>query len=173
MHVLGAGRVRQLHLGARAVLRLARILRRRRPDVIVNWVAKTQLYGAPAAVLAGIGDRVVWWQHAIPSDHWLDRAATALPAAAIGCTSHAAAEAQTGIRPARPMFVVAAGTRVPERREGDLAAVAAGPGELPAGDAGGRPGGAPAAVEGAGSPRAGRGAAARARSRGARAARRR
>jgi len=142
VHVLGAGRVRELHLGARAVLRLARILRRRRPDVVLNWVAKTQLYGSPAAVLAGIGERVVWWQHAIPEGrgHWLDRAATALPAAAIGCTSHAAAEAQRRIRPGRPMFVVAAGTRAPEG--------------VHTGDAGGRPAGEPAAggppaVEGA------------------------
>ncbi len=140
VHVLGAGRVRELHLGARAVLRLAHILRSRRPDVVVNWVAKTQLYGAPAAVLAGLGQRVVWWQHAIPSDHWLDRAATALPAAAIGCTSHAAAEAQSGIRPARPMFVVPAGTPIPEHTArwratapGELGVVQAGLGELPAG----------------------------------------
>lgn len=140
VHVLGAGRVRELHLGARAVLRLARILRSRRPDLIVNWVAKTQLYGAPAAVLAGLGQRVVWWQHAIPSDHWLDRAATALPAAAIGCTSHAAAEAQSGIRPARPMFVVAAGTPIPEHTARtratdpqELGVGQAGLGELPAG----------------------------------------
>ncbi len=131
VHVLGVGRVRQLHLGARAILRLARILRSRRPDVIVNWVGKTQLYGAPAAVLAGLGERVVWWQHAIPGDHWLDRAATALPAAAIGCTSHAAAEAQSGIRPARPMFVVAAGTPIPEHTAPERAT--AGNGGLPAG----------------------------------------
>jgi len=133
VHVLGAGRVRELHLGARAVLRLARILRRRRPDLIVNWVAKTQLYGAPAAVLAGAGDRVVWWQHAIPSDHWLDRAATALPAIAIGCTSHAAAEAQRGIRPARPMFVVAAGTSDPRPRERERAGAPAAHADAPAG----------------------------------------
>jgi len=123
VYVLGAGRVRELHTGARAVARLARVLRRDPPDVLVNWVAKTQLYGSPAAVLAGIADRVVWWQHAIPTGHWLDRCATALPAAAIGCTSHAAAEAQRAIRPARPMFVVAAGTRVPTP----------GPGGAPAG----------------------------------------
>lgn len=134
VHVLQAGRVRELHLGARAVLRLARVLRGRRPDVVVNWVAKTQLYGAPAAMLAGMGDRVVWWQHAIPSDHWLDRAATALPAAAIGCTSHAAAEAQRRIRPARPMFVVAAGARAPARRPDATAPGApAGLPELPEG----------------------------------------
>ena len=28
---------------------------RRRPDLIVNWSAKTQLYGSPAATLAGMG----------------------------------------------------------------------------------------------------------------------
>ena len=132
VHILGAGRVRELHTGARAVLRLARVLRRRPPDVLLNWVAKTQLYGSPAAVLAGLGGRVVWWQHAIPTGHWLDRCATALPAAAIGCTSHAAAEAQRGIRPARPMFVVAAGTRVAEPAGEPSAAVAA-LAELPAG----------------------------------------
>ncbi|HTQ68959.1 MAG TPA: glycosyltransferase [Solirubrobacteraceae bacterium] len=132
VHVLGAGRVRELHTGARAVVRLARVLRRRRPDVIVNWVAKTQLYGSPAAVLAGMRDRVVWWQHAIPEGHWIDRVATALPAAAIGYTSHAAAEAQQRIRPARPMFVVAAGTRLPEPSR-VAAAVPAGLARLPEG----------------------------------------
>ncbi len=127
VHVLGAGRVRQLHLGARASFRLARVLRRRRPDVILNWTAKTQLYGSPAALLARMGGRVVWWQHAIPSDHWLDRCATALPSVAIGCTSHAAAEAQRQIRPARPTFVVAAGTRIPDRRTEQRAAAGLGP----------------------------------------------
>ena len=55
-----------LHRWAATVVRLARIFRRRQPDLILNWSAKTQLYGAPAAVLAGMSDRVVWWQHAIP-----------------------------------------------------------------------------------------------------------
>ena len=130
VHVLGAGRVRELHTGARAVVRLARVLRRHPPDVLLNWVAKTQLYGSPAAVLAGMGGRVVWWQHAIPGGHWLDRCATALPAVAIGCTSHAAAEAQRRIRPARPMFVVAAGTRVPGPGTGEAPVALP---ELPAG----------------------------------------
>jgi glycosyltransferase involved in cell wall biosynthesis len=97
------------------VLRLARIMRRRRPDLILNWSAKTQLYGSPAAVLAGMRDRVVWWQQAIPSSKgWLDRSATLLPAIAVGCYSTPAAQAQAQLFPSRPTFVVGAGAPVPD-----------------------------------------------------------
>jgi glycosyltransferase involved in cell wall biosynthesis len=110
--VLPAGRLRQAHRFLATVLRLARLLRSRRPDVILNWSAKTQLYGSPAAVLAGMRRRVVWWQHAIPRREWLDVSATLLPAVAIGCTSQTAASAQARLFPARPTFVVAAGSPV-------------------------------------------------------------
>jgi glycosyltransferase involved in cell wall biosynthesis len=111
--VLPAGRLREAHRWAATVVRLARMMRRRQPDVILNWAAKTQLYGAPAAMLAGMADRVVWWQQLIPTGHWLDRCATALPAAAVGCYSEAAARAQAQLSPRRPTFVVAAGSPVP------------------------------------------------------------
>jgi glycosyltransferase involved in cell wall biosynthesis len=111
--VLPAGRLREIHRWAVTVVRLARLIRRRRPDVILNWAAKTQLYGAPAAMLAGMSDRVVWWQQLIPTGHWLDRVATALPATAIGCYSQAAARAQEQLWPVRRTFVVAPGTYVP------------------------------------------------------------
>ncbi|HWG09798.1 MAG TPA: glycosyltransferase [Solirubrobacteraceae bacterium] len=113
VHVVPAGRLRQAHRTLLAIPRLARILRRSRPELILNWSAKTQLYGAPAAVLAGLSDRVVWWQQVIPRGHWVDRLATALPAVAVGCYSHAAADAQARMFPSRPTFVVAAGTPVP------------------------------------------------------------
>jgi glycosyltransferase involved in cell wall biosynthesis len=111
--VLPAGRLREAHRWAMTVVRLARLLRRRQPDVILNWAAKTQLYGAPAAMLTGMGERVVWWQQLIPTGHWLDRYATALPAAAVGCYSQAAARAQAGLFPSRPTFVVAPGALPP------------------------------------------------------------
>ena len=114
IEVLEAGRVRDLHRWGATVGRLARILRRRQPDLILNWSAKTQLYGAPAAVLAGMSDRVVWWQHAIQARHWIDRCATALPAIAIGCSSETVARAQAQLSPRRPTFVVAPGTRPPD-----------------------------------------------------------
>ncbi len=106
----------QLHRADRwvdAVARLARILRRRRPELVLNWSAKTQLYGSPAAVLAGIPNRVVWWQHNIPARHWLDRCASALPAVAVGCSSDACSRAQRQLAPRRPTFVVAPGARPP------------------------------------------------------------
>jgi glycosyltransferase involved in cell wall biosynthesis len=113
VEVLEAGRLRDLHRWGVAVGRLARILRRRQPDLILNWSAKTQLYGAPAAVLAGMADRVVWWQHAIQARHWIDRCATALPAVAIGCSSETVARAQRQLSPSRPTFVIEPGTRPP------------------------------------------------------------
>jgi glycosyltransferase involved in cell wall biosynthesis len=112
--VITAGRLREAHRWATTVFRLARMARERRPDLILNWAAKTQLYGSPAAALAGMSDRVVWWQQAIPPRRgWLDRCATLLPAAAIGCYSSASAAAQAQLFPARRTFVVGAGAPVP------------------------------------------------------------
>jgi glycosyltransferase involved in cell wall biosynthesis len=116
VEVLPAGRLRQGHRWLATVLRLARLFRSRDPDVIVNWSAKTQLYGAPAAVLAGMAGRVVWWQQAIPKRSWLDGSATLLPAAAIGCYSSFSAQAQARLFPARRTFVVPAGSPVPNGR---------------------------------------------------------
>jgi glycosyltransferase involved in cell wall biosynthesis len=110
--VLPAGRLRNpLRVGA-AVLRLRRIFQRERPDMIVSWAAKPHLYAAPAAISAGMGDRLIWWQHSIPSGHWLDRLATILPAKSIGCSSEASASAQRQLRPRRPTFVVHPGVQV-------------------------------------------------------------
>ncbi|HEY2216884.1 MAG TPA: glycosyltransferase [Solirubrobacteraceae bacterium] len=107
--VIRAGRVRQVPRTLATVARLAALFRARRPDVILNWAAKTQLYASPAAVLAGMSDRVLWWQHAIAGRHWLDLAANALPAQAVACYSTAAAEAQRRLWPHRPTIVIPAG----------------------------------------------------------------
>ena len=114
VEVFSVGRVREAHRWAATVIRLARIMRRRQPDLILNWAAKTHLYGSPAAALVGMSDRVVWWQQAIPRRLWLDVCATMLPAAAIGCYSRASAEAQARLFPARRTFIVAAGAPVPD-----------------------------------------------------------
>jgi len=111
--VIEAGRLRRVDRWAATVARLRALLLERRPDLLLNWSAKTHIYGAPAAVLAGMADRLVWWQQAIPKDAWVDRAATALPAFAVGCYSRAAAEAQQRMVPRRRTFVVGAGSPVP------------------------------------------------------------
>ena len=119
VEVISAGRLRQVHRWAATVGALARLFRARRPDLILNWAAKTQLYGSPAAVLAGMGDRVVWWQQMIPTRGGLDSVATLLPAIAVGCYSKAAAEAQARLFPARRTFVVAAGAPTPHASSGE------------------------------------------------------
>lgn len=104
---LEAGRLREARCGGRAIRRLSRIIRSHEPDVVLNWQAKAQLYGACAAIGGGLGaGRIVWWQHGVPNGHWMDRAATALPARAVGCSSRASAIAQATVRPRRPTFVV-------------------------------------------------------------------
>jgi glycosyltransferase involved in cell wall biosynthesis len=121
VEVLAAGRLRELWRWAATVIALARILRARRPDLLLDWAAKTHLYGAPAALLAGMGGRVLWWQHLIADGHWLDRCATALPARGVLCCSAAAARAQARLSPTRPTYVVRAGAPV-ARENGGLPA---------------------------------------------------
>jgi glycosyltransferase involved in cell wall biosynthesis len=111
--VIRTGRLRHVWRVPLTVGALARLLRRERPDVLLNWMAKSQLYGAPAAVLSGSGSRVVWWQHGISQRQWMDRLATLMPARAVACSSHAAADAQKRLRPRRSTFVVHPGIDVP------------------------------------------------------------
>ena len=118
VEIVEAGRVRNVVRLAATIERLAALFRARRPDVILNWAAKTQLYGAPAAVRAGMRDRVIWWQHAIAGRHWLDLSANLLPARAIACYSTAAAEAQQRLWPHRRTIVIPAGAAPLHERSG-------------------------------------------------------
>lgn len=112
--VVPTGRLRHLGKLAKAIWTLSRLLRRNRPDLLLNWSAKCQLYGAAAALLAGRADRVVWWQHNVSKGHWLDRLATVFPTRAVGCSSQSAAEAQKEFRPRRRIFVVNPGIEPPQ-----------------------------------------------------------
>lgn len=110
--VIPARRLRRPSETAGAVRRLARLLRRADPDLLLNWSAKTQIYGAPAAALAGLRGRTLWWQHQIPEGHWTERLATALPARAVGCSSPAGMAGQERLRPRRRCFVVTPGVEL-------------------------------------------------------------
>jgi glycosyltransferase involved in cell wall biosynthesis len=115
--VVEVGRLRQLHRFLVAVRRLAAIMRERQPALILNWSAKTQLYGSCAALLAGMSSRVLWWQHSIPDGGAVDRLATMLPARGILCYCQAAALAQRRLWPRRETFPIAAGSAVPAPAE--------------------------------------------------------
>ena len=117
--VLPAGRLRHARSAVRVVRLLARLLRHEKPDLLVNWSSKTHLYGAPAAALARMEGRVVWWQHGMPKHHWMDRLATLFPAEAVGCWSHASAAAQQLHKPRRRTFVVHPGIEPPSALRDD------------------------------------------------------
>ena len=123
--VIPSGRLRQLGRATRVVQAVRSVLRTEEPDLILNWSAKTQLYGASAAVAARVADRVLWWQHGIPNGHWLDRLATALPARAVGCSSFQSSDAQERLRPRRPSFVIHPGIEAPPRNGTELLALRA------------------------------------------------
>jgi glycosyltransferase involved in cell wall biosynthesis len=110
--VIPTGRLRQPASAARAVRELSRRMKQNRPDVVVNWVAKAQIYGGLAAARAGLSDRTIWWQHGVSKGHWMDRLATAVPARAVGCSSAASAGRQEQLRPRRATFVVHPGVDV-------------------------------------------------------------
>jgi len=113
--VIATGRFRQLARAAGAVRRQAKVMRAVRPDVIAHWLAPAQVYGAPAAMLAGMGARSMWFQrHLVDGSDLADRLATRLPARAIGTPSAGAARAQaTRLRPSRRTFWVHNGIDVP------------------------------------------------------------
>ena len=116
-HVVPSGRLRNPRRTAWAVWKLGALLRVLQPDLVLSWAAKPHLYVAPAALLAQRRTSLAWWQHGIPDGHWMDRLATRLPAAAIGCSSHAAAAGQGRLRPRRRLFVVHPGIEEqPEER---------------------------------------------------------
>jgi glycosyltransferase involved in cell wall biosynthesis len=109
----GRMRIRDARQAVRAVRALAALLREHSPQLIVNWLPKAQIYTAPAAILAGMGDRIVWWQHDMAGRQRVDRLATILPAKAVGSDSQASAESQASFRPRRPAFAVLPGVAMP------------------------------------------------------------
>lgn len=111
--ILDAGRLRHVWKGARVIRSLVALMRRERPDLVVNWLGKSHYYGGPAGVIAGLGDRILWWQHGIPRDRL--RFVNFIPARAIGCSSQACALAQGRAWPKRRTFVVHPGIDPPAR----------------------------------------------------------
>lgn len=111
--VVDPGRFREPLRGARAVGRLRTLIARQRPDVILSWMPRAHVTLAPAAVAAGAGGRMLWWQHEVHEREGLVRLATALPARAVIASSEAAADAQRGLRPRREVVAVHPGTEEP------------------------------------------------------------
>lgn len=109
--VVRAGRLRELPRFLGAVAAIARLARRENVQMILGWMNQGQLYGAPAAKLAGIP--AAWYQLGIAlAPGWNDRMATRLPAAGILTCSQSGADAQARILPKRPLRVVYPGVEL-------------------------------------------------------------
>lgn len=127
---LPGGRLRNPAHVFRTMAKLGRLLRRERPDLIVNWLSTAHLYAGPASLVAGMANRCVWWQHdlhgaRIPErargrdrigtyrGRVLDQLATTIPASAVGCISEAVRFEQSSRRPRRHSFVILNGIDEP------------------------------------------------------------
>lgn len=110
--VVDPGRFRQLHKNAAALFHLRGIMVRERPDVVLSWISRAHILLAPAAITAGLGRRLVWFQHQIEMLA-AERIATLLPSQLILACSEAAAEAQTRLRPRRVVKVTTPGIEPP------------------------------------------------------------
>jgi len=83
----------------RVVPRLRSLIARERPDLVLGWGPKPQIYLSPACLLAGAGDRCVWRATELPGAA-VHRLALTLSAKAIVCASRfvAAAHERAGKR---------------------------------------------------------------------------
>ena len=111
VRVIVSGRLREIFRYAATVRCLAALMRREQVSLVLGWMNQGQLYGSPAARLAGV--TAVWYQLGIPLvPGWGDRMATRLPAAGILTCSQAGAKAQSAIAPSRPLRVVYPGVEL-------------------------------------------------------------
>jgi glycosyltransferase involved in cell wall biosynthesis len=105
VHVVPAGRLRQLSRLVRTTGRIASIAHQERAGIIVGWMAKGHVYGSLAATRARLPAAL--YQLGTPTVMSpLDRIATALPSDVILVCSLASAQAQNSIRPRREVRVV-------------------------------------------------------------------
>ena len=104
VHVIEAGRFRNLATRFLAICRIARLAQARGADVMLGWLAAGQVMAGAAALVAGVP--TVWFQAGTPRPDFLDRLATLLPARRVIVVSRDAGEAQARVWPRRRQAVV-------------------------------------------------------------------
>ena len=125
-YVVETGRLRQPLRFAKAVRRIAELLRDTECQLVLSWSAKPHVYGSIAALLAGIPS--AWYQLGSPRGvhlSFIDRLATFLPAQFVFVLSKMGKSAQERLWPRRRTVLVYPGvdlaqfegTALPERNE--------------------------------------------------------
>jgi glycosyltransferase involved in cell wall biosynthesis len=89
--LVDAGRLRELGTWIGTIRRIATIAKREHSQIILSWMTKGHLYGAPAGALAGVP--AIYYQMGLPDNGAVDRASRLLPApGALGCSAFVAHE---------------------------------------------------------------------------------
>ncbi len=104
VHVIEAGRVRNVCARIRAIRRVAQLARAKRADLVLGWMVAGQLTAGAAALIAGVPS--VWFQVGTPRPDWLDRVSTLIPARGVLVLSRTAATAQARVWPVRRQWLV-------------------------------------------------------------------
>ncbi len=104
VHVIDAGRFRDIGRRAAAVRRIAALGRTSGADLEFGWLGAGQATAGPAALLAGAPN--AWYQVGTPRPDWLDRFATLWPTRGVIALSRDGVEAQSRIWPRRPVRLV-------------------------------------------------------------------
>ncbi|HSU65672.1 MAG TPA: glycosyltransferase, partial [Tepidisphaeraceae bacterium] len=113
------GRLRQPHRFMGTVLKLARILRREKFDLVLSWMGKPHLYAGPAALLARVP--AFWFQHGRPSPpNFIDRLTAVIPARGILACSRISAQAQSRLNASRNVRAVHPGVDLDRFDPGQL-----------------------------------------------------
>jgi len=103
--VIDAGRLRHPAKYITAVAAIRNVIMRAGADGVISWMAKAHLYAGPAAALARVP--AVWSQSGVPqTNEILSSVANKLPSKGVICCSHQAMQAQSALRPLRPIRVV-------------------------------------------------------------------
>jgi glycosyltransferase involved in cell wall biosynthesis len=95
--LLDAGRLRQLEAWIGTIRKIAAIAKQERSQIILSWMTKGHLYGAPAGALARIP--AIYYQMGLPDNGTIDRGSRLLPSpGALGCSAFVAHEQQRVVR---------------------------------------------------------------------------
>jgi glycosyltransferase involved in cell wall biosynthesis len=102
--ILPTTRLRRGGSAVRTIRALRRLLTDERPDLVLAWGPKPQVYVGPACRLEGIQRRAVWRATELPQAA-VHRLAMALPTSAIVCATGFVARAHERLRPRRRIVV--------------------------------------------------------------------
>ena len=108
VHLLEAGRFRNVIRRLSAIRGIARLAREQAVDFCFGWMVAGQITAGLAALIARVP--CVWYQVGTPRPDWLDRMATALPARGVLVLSRAGEIAQRRLWPHRVVRLVYPGT---------------------------------------------------------------